>query len=237
VTTVTISGADDAVRIDRMVYLSERFPFLEWGILLSESRAGTDRYPSADWVRALKRQPIALSAHLCGGIARVAQSGLASAAFFVHPAEEFQRIQINGYEAGKVAKLPRIQRAGFEYILQANDELMVAACALDVQRERVRCSILFDASGGTGKRWGGRWPRVLPGTKMGYAGGINPHNVAEQLGAIREANGGAAPAWIDMESGVRDANGRLDLAAVEAVLMTVAQDNTKDFRALGGVSQ
>lgn len=228
-TTVTITGADDATPIDRMVDLSERFPFLEWGILLSESRVGMARYPTTSWVQALKRQGVPLSAHLCGSVARVFMSGMAGAAFFAHPAEEFQRVQVNGYVAGHAARLPFARRGSFEYILQAHDELMVANCAMDVAKARTRCSILFDPSGGKGAR-ATRWPRVLPGTRMGYAGGIGPNNVAAVLAELREACGGHPPAWIDMESGVRDAGDRLDLAAVRAVLETVGSLNTSDSR-------
>lgn len=230
-TTVTITGADDATPIDRMVDLSERFPFLEWGILLSESRVGSSRYPTTSWVQALKRQGLPLSAHLCGAVARAFMSGLAGAAFFAHPAEEFQRVQVNGYVRGHAARLPFARREGFEYVLQAHDELMVAQCAMDIEKARTRCSILFDPSGGRGAR-ALRWPRVLPGTRMGYAGGIGPANVADVVAEIREACGGQPPAWVDMESGVRDARDRLDLAAVVVVLETVAALNTSDFQAV-----
>lgn len=230
-TTVTITGADDATPIDRMVALSERFPFLEWGILLSDSRTGGPRYPSVGWVRALMRQNLPLSAHLCGAVARTFMSGLAGLPFFVAPSELFQRIQVNGYAAGSAERLPFARRTGFEYILQAHDELTIYACALDTEKARASCSILFDPSGGAGRNWSKRWPRVLPGTRMGYAGGFGPDTVAERIAEIREVNGGAPPAWVDMESNVRDSDDRLDLAAVETVLETVARINTGDFRA------
>jgi hypothetical protein len=230
-TAVTISGADDNTPIDRMVDLSERFPFLEWGILLSESRVGTPRYPSPNWVCALKRQGITLSAHLCGGLARAFMSGVAGAAFFVHPAEEFHRIQVNGYTSESAARLPFARREGFEYILQASDEAMMADCARDMEKTRVRCSILFDPSGGRGRNWSDRWPRVLPGIRMGYAGGFGPDNVAESIAEIRETNGGEPPAWVDMESNVRSSNDQLDLRAVVSVCETVGKVNTADFRA------
>jgi len=228
-TTVTITGADDATPIDRMVDLSEQFPFLEWGILLSDSRAGTPRYPSASWVRAVKRQGLPLSAHCCGSLARSLMTGMFGVGFSIHPSEAFQRVQINGYVAGSAPNLPTTCREGFEYVLQAHDELMVACCAVDVEKVRTRCSVLYDPSGGKGAR-PLRWPRVVPGIRMGYAGGIGPANVPDVIAEIREANGGHPPAWVDMESGVRDARDRLDLAAVIVVLETVARGNTSDFQ-------
>lgn len=225
-TTVTISGADDATPIDRMVDLSERFPFLEWGILISDSRSGTPRYPSAGWVRALKRQGLPLSAHYCGSIAR-ALTGMLGAGFFLHPLEEFRRVQVNGYVAGSAPNLPAVRHSDFEYVLQAPDEAMVACCAYDAKMVRARCSILYDPSGGTGKP-APRWPRAPVGVRMGYAGGIGPANVADVVAEIREANNGLPPAWIDMESGVRDACDRLDLAAATAVLETVSRAGASD---------
>jgi hypothetical protein len=228
-TTVTITGADDATPIDRMVDLSEQFPFLEWGILVSDSRAGTPRYPSPGWVRALKRQDLPLSAHLCGGVARSIMAGTTAMAFFVHPAEEFRRVQVNGYVAGSAHNLPHARRGEFEYVLQAHDETMVACCAVDAEKARARCSILYDPSGGKGAR-PLRWPRAAPGIRMGYAGGIGPVNVASVIAEIREVNGGGPPAWIDMEGGVRDARDRLDLAAVVVVLETASRLNKSDFQ-------
>ena len=45
-TTVTITGADDRVDPWELARLSEEFPHVEWGVLISTGRAGTPRYPS-----------------------------------------------------------------------------------------------------------------------------------------------------------------------------------------------
>lgn len=228
---VTVTGADDVVVPEAMVRLSREFPRLEWGILLSRSRHGTPRYPSVEWVRRVRWLALSglpLSAHLCGAYAR-ALMGLedptappdAPSALTSQVATGFGRTQVNGYELGRAAALPVVQRPGFEFILQAKGEAMLAGCAADaLSRPPVRCSVLFDPSGGTGVR-ATRWPAAPPGVRTGYAGGISPANVERVLGELREANGGALPAWVDMESGVRDAQDRLDLAAVRAVLEAV----------------
>lgn len=231
-TTVTITGADDSTPVDALIEVSRMYPFVEWGILLSNSRTGTPRYPSVECVESLKRSGLLLSAHLCGTIARTIMLGTAGAAYTLHPAEEFGRIQINGYVPGCASNLPGGRRDGYrvvEYILQARDEVMVAACSLDSVKSRSQCSILFDPSGGRGER-AERWPRTLPGVRMGYAGGITPANVVDVLGEIREANRGQSAAWIDMESGVRDSCDRLDTAAVRAVLEAVLRVNMSDFQ-------
>jgi len=221
---VTITGADDDVAPEVMLRLAREFPRLEWGILLSASRAGTCRYPSIEWirrVRGLGPSGLPLSAHMCGSYAR-ALMGL-KAAVPVEFASGFgQRTQVNGYELGRASALPIVRRSRFEYILQARDEAMVTGCAVDARARApfVRCSILFDPSGGTGSR-ATKWPPAPNAVRTGYAGGISPANAAAVLGELREVHGGRLPAWIDMESGVRDARDRLDLAAVREVLEAV----------------
>jgi hypothetical protein len=42
---VTITGADNNTPISDLFVLQKQFPFVEWAILLSQSKAGTDRYP------------------------------------------------------------------------------------------------------------------------------------------------------------------------------------------------
>ena len=64
-------------------------------------------------------------------------------------------------------------------------------------------SVLLDASGGQGIDT----PiKVLPNAdkpfKVGYAGGINPDNVADKLAYLIQHNE-VGDFWIDMESGVR----------------------------------
>lgn len=85
---VTMTGADDRTDPKDLARLSQAFPFVEWGILLSKGRAGQPRYPSADWIASLARvqdidhpfnpspAPMRLSAHLCGATMRDFLSGI-----------------------------------------------------------------------------------------------------------------------------------------------------------------
>ena len=52
----TITGADDLVDPDDLVVLSREYPFVEWAILISASRAGTPRYPSSAWLERLQNR-------------------------------------------------------------------------------------------------------------------------------------------------------------------------------------
>ena len=47
---VTITGADDSIKATDLIPLSKRFPFVEWGILLSKNNEGSFRFPTRDWI-------------------------------------------------------------------------------------------------------------------------------------------------------------------------------------------
>ena len=53
-TRATITGADEGVDHTALADLSDEFPFVEWGILISE-KAGRPRYPTARWVIDIAR--------------------------------------------------------------------------------------------------------------------------------------------------------------------------------------
>lgn len=75
---VTITGADDSVDPQNLKEISARFPFVEWAILLSSTKAtetstGSPRYPSNAWLQKLVTTQfnnpaieMNLAAHLCG---------------------------------------------------------------------------------------------------------------------------------------------------------------------------
>ena len=54
-TKVTITGADDSVRVEDLLEINERFPFVEFGILVSKRTGGqaVPRFPSAEWMKGL----------------------------------------------------------------------------------------------------------------------------------------------------------------------------------------
>lgn len=212
---VTITGADNSIHPRDLVRLSERFPFVEWGILLSRSQEGNKRFPSLEWIdRAIDqdfgRRAPAFSGHLCGSWVRDICRG--GAAFLIERptiADRFDRFQINFH--GEPIEAPvemviaglrnlRPAEAG-GIILQAdavNDNLLPLAHAAGIG-----VAPLFDLSHGAGilpESWPTRrW------TYRGYAGGLSPENVAGQLPLILVA-AGDGPIWIDVETRVRSNN-------------------------------
>jgi phosphoribosylanthranilate isomerase len=231
--SVTITGADDAVDVASLVALSTEFPFVEWGILVSELRAGTSRYPSREWMIALEdaathhvrtndvsRKPMKLAAHFCGAVARAA---LAGRLHDLPVIERAQRIQVNGYVAASFGLALFAQKMPcYEVILQVRLEAELQNAAHEVMSMRSG-SLLFDPSGGRGIE-PFKWPRAPLGARMGYAGGIGPENVVDVVQRIYEDSGmlTSEPFWIDMESGVRT-DDRFDLGKACAVLEAVKQ--------------
>lgn len=216
--TVTVTGADDAVDPIALLQLADRFPFVEWGLLWSEKRRGSARYPSAAWLAGWAPRFRRASLHLCGAPARATFEGQAGPSTIAVLAGA-RRVQLNGWEnveqrpvlshLGKVfADLPSV-----EFILQSSCTTSLRYAADYARMYRV--SALVDASGGTGRHMGDPVLCPPPRLSIGYAGGITPDNVVETLDNIAVAG---RSFWIDLETGARDESDRFDLERVEAVL-------------------
>lgn len=220
---ITFTGIDDATDLIAARALATEFP-VEYGVLFSPERQGNSpRYPSWSTISKILLYAIPGSrhaAHLCGGYSRLL---LASAATTLDSVllNHFSRVQINTHYVGlNVAILAEwAESVQAEPILQCRGAFPAEA----------EVSWLFDASGGRGLT-PDAWPQApcpAPGTAgvvrpplIGYAGGLSPSNISTALPAIAAA-AGDSPYWIDMESGVRDADDRFDLSKCRAVCEAV----------------
>jgi hypothetical protein len=227
---VTLTGADDSIDSLELVKLSERFPFVEWGILVSKHNECTWRFPSFEWQRMLNvryeqaGRSLHLSAHLCGRWVRELLRG--NAGWFAEReaiTPMFERLQLNfhaerglKYDAGILAsimhKMPR--QVIFQYD-GINEQIMQA-----VREQGADAVPLFDRSGGRGVL-PSAWPAPIE-PYCGYAGGLSPDNVVDELQKIATV-AGDVPFWIDAETHVRSNNDRqFDLDKVTAFLTAVA---------------
>jgi phosphoribosylanthranilate isomerase len=168
-----------------------------------------------------RRQELRLSGHLCGSWVR----DLVEAGQFAFPTARptiwpvFQRLQLNYKPHRSRVNAERLIPAlvtGRQYIFQAStlaDESLVK----QARAAGVDAVPLFDKSGGKGQT-PASWSRPYPGVYCGYAGGLGPEDLPEQLKAI-EAVAGEVTVWIDMQSKVRTADGSgLDLSRVRRCL-------------------
>ncbi len=225
---VTITGADDSTSIQWMMDIQERFPFVEWGILVSKSQMGSYRFPSEAWLCRLLMNQMYLktSIHVCGRWVREICKGDWSSVMLEvgGVAKRAQRIQLNfhaqAHSLGDLfmdAAKRAVADTPWQLIFQidgVNDSLVEHARAAGIDAVP-----LYDLSGGAGVL-PSQWPKQSSGVYTGYAGGLGPANVAEQCETISSV--ASELIWIDMETRVRTSdNSRLDTDAVESVLRTM----------------
>lgn len=230
--TVTITGADDSIKPEELFEISKKYPFVEWAILVSRSSNGQRRFPSFKWIERLaelnnesiiaNNGSLKFSCHLCGAYVRELLTG--NIDFIEEELDSFfnifSRVQINTHAekhiisndfAEQLAQYP-----GLEFIFQydgVNHEMIDVAT-----NERLNMSVLFDLSHGTGVL-PEEWPELIEGLKCGYAGGIGPENISDQITVINKKVGDVNT-WIDMETKVRSNQDKLfDMAKVENCLL------------------
>lgn len=223
---VTITGADDSITPDDLVALTRRFPFVEWGILLSSTRQGWPRFPSRKWIDALSQKSgLKLSAHLCGRWVREVCAGrLTVFTDWPELSGMFGRWQFNfhaivhsiGEPFWPMLSDPLWQSSAIIFQVDGvNDWISDRAIS-----HGVIPAMLYDRSGGAG-RLPDLWPlHSRRQIYCGYAGGLSPANVVFHLPKIAEAAGRSF--WIDVETHVRSEDDeRFDLDRVTGFLEAV----------------
>jgi hypothetical protein len=232
-TKVTVTGADDSVSIEHLLQIQKRYPFVEFGILLSQnnSHAGTPRFPSRHWLKRLveaneKASPhLNLSGHICGKWVKDIFLGKWPDLNAVtdNLIVAFQRFQLNTH-----AQPHRYSDLLFKLIdkladecqtvifqLDGKDGSIAARAAVEWYGNGANIAGLFDLSHGAGVL-PSDWPRRIAWLQCGYAGGLSSENVAEQLGRIAEAASGDT--WVDAETHLRGDRDEFSLARCEAFL-------------------
>jgi len=253
--TVTVTGADDTINPEEMgklVDIWRRFPFVEFGLLMSanNTRTGCPRFPSIQWLSKLARyltinhlHDLRFSAHLCGKWVQQLLMGKALEGFGAvddtNILDYVDRYQLNTHgvlhtlhKMEFLKALDRLPLSRAQIIFQLdgmNNELPIACRAdLDV-------AILHDVSSGAGLLPAG-WNLPVPGLFNGYAGGLSPENVVEQLHKICDLLPEHKQIWIDAETHLRstvDGRDIFDLDKVAAFLEAVQPYVGSENRGLG----
>jgi len=217
-------GADDSVEPSLLGAISAQHPWVEWGVLFRKDRAGLPRYASSAWLERLgevnAKRTMRLAAHLCS--CRVDELLRGETAFIaqLHDDVGFRRVQINATAANgcdvslfasdaqaetcvtalrnACEALPHV-----EFIVQRNRETRPLWERL-LNETPANMSMLFDDSMGLGvstTSWPAP-PSTTSGLRFGYAGGLSPVNLAQQL-ALIETTAPGRSLWVDMESSLR----------------------------------
>jgi phosphoribosylanthranilate isomerase len=218
----TLTGLDERVSLEQVVALARRFPFVEWGVLYWDAADGSGRYPGREWIERLVEDEatrhLRLALHVCGR--RAVHTLLSEPETWVaRYSRLFGRVQVNfrheHYDIEVIRAFVRT-RAPQVIITQHNKANRALAGLLAGEPNHV---CLFDSSGGKGVL-AAAWPPALSDVACGYAGGLGPSNVAEQIASI--AQSAVGPYWIDMEGKLRTPSNDLDLVACEQVLEAVS---------------
>ncbi len=240
---VTITGADDTVAIQSLMVLSDIYPFVEWGILVSAKThpQGAPRYPSGWWRAQLMTigGGMNISIHVQGAWLRDLLKG------DVWPLEDgcrglldiAKRIQFNFHGGDIKVDIDKFYKAldskplrGKQFIFQHDNcngaWLMQQVFEAEPLGSSISpdCVAFYDTSHGAGvlpEKW--PEPEYMHANGKdylyhGYAGGLGPDNLLAQLPRIIEASKGCR-FWIDMETKVRSDDGlQLPIMKVKQVL-------------------
>lgn len=213
----TLTGIDTDVDLRELQKISERFPFVEWGVLYRGSAEADptlgNRYPALEWIETFKcfaqRSQIKTSIHLCGAAVREFLERARNPDDGVGITSGFGRIQLNFNHQRDPIDLASLEEAirgsSAPVITQHNS----ANAEVEASIRTLNHHVLFDASGGRGLL-PQDWPAPLPGMKLcAYAGGLGPENLTVEIRRIEAAARGEG-FGVDMESSLRT-DDRFDL--------------------------
>lgn len=223
---VTVTGADESVDPKDLLKLAKEFPFVEFGILMSrKSAAGRPRMPSFSWLDEFVKVfngEVSVSGHICGSWVQEIYHGNWPSSE-IHPG--FSRIanrwQLNTHgETHPYTLIPfmdaivEINKKNQQVIFQydkANNLPLNKAINLGL-----KVSALYDLSHGTGVL-PDKWEVPAVGTYCGFAGGLSPDNVVEQIKKMHDVT--TSLFWIDAETMLRSEDDKqFDLSKVREFL-------------------
>ena len=219
---ITFTGIDERTDIDRLREIQQIYPIAEFGVLTSYHwYENGNRYLDPRKFKNLFGNKLNLSLHLCGRAAHDFALGKSSDIHYLTWGKYnlFKRIQLNLSNHNDNPEIVSGSLYDYQEIIiqqKSIDNIDLYKRTVEDRIERPYAggvSVLLDASGGRGIDT----PIEILKTKakVGYAGGLNPENVADKLEYLFENVPGDF--WIDMESGVRT-NDWFDLDKVTRVL-------------------
>lgn len=217
---LTLTGIDARCNVKELAELQVKYPELEYGVLLSETRVlkSDPRYPDLATIESFVDSGLRLSCHVCGSLARSTMrtgrfEGLQN--YLGDLYYTFQRFQfnINGCKCTAIFRytgdVPIIIQAG------TPDGMIFYKC-MNICHKGGKISALVDSSGGRGKFEG--YFNQLPEKDevFGFAGGLGVDNVKRVLIDLSNKLGDK-DFWIDMESSLRTEDDWFDIEKAKKV--------------------
>jgi hypothetical protein len=227
---VAMTGADEQTDVSEMIKINKDYPFAEWAVLMYKKRVGETLYPAPAWVANLScAAELRLAGHLCGEwAAEPINMGKFSFPYdFTRAWTRFGRIQFNyhpklkSYSQVHPRFFDSLEKAAHyfqEYIIQINGEAS-SELHLKCREYGLKVGCLHDDSAGHGnlpESWS-----YIPASFNGFAGGLTPDNLQEQLKRISDV-AGKNEIWIDAQTGLQT-DGVLDLKKCRKFLKTASK--------------
>lgn len=241
ITQVTVTGADDSTDFSRLFEIQKKYPYVEFGILLSDKYLakegvarlnGVSRFPSSDWLWRLiscnqvMDTKLRLSGHICGKWVKQAlrdgtfpdlDDRIGNTEGVTH---FFSRWQLNTHAEYHTVNFDKLEQLvkdrNWQSVIFQLDNVNEILPEM-LKRKLTNVSGLFDLSHGAGIL-PSSWPEARKDVYLGYAGGLSPDNVVEQCEKIAEVVGDEK-VWIDAETHLRSPDNRtFDLDKVEEFL-------------------
>ena len=227
---ITFTGIDARTDIKALQEIQHQYPIAEFGVLTSYHwYENGNRYLDPQIINTLRDAGLHLALHVCGQAAHDATIGrwdLIDKLTWSN-LDLFDRVQLNiaNRTDNPTTLSKRARIVGQEVIIQHHDrnnmtiyEATFKKFLYKKDRYNRTFTVLLDASGGQGIDTPIEVAPPFSATKVGYAGGINPDNVADKLAYLLEHTV-VGDFWIDMESGVRTGDW-FDIDKVRRVLAT-----------------
>ncbi|MBR1654874.1 MAG: hypothetical protein IJ698_00425 [Prevotella sp.] len=222
---ITFTGIDAKTDIQDLIDIQREFPIAEFGVLTSYHwYENGNRYINPQFLCNLWGHRLNLALHVCGRAASDAADGYLDRLdkHLIYCLGLFKRVQLNIANRTDIPyRLASTPDNHTEVIIQQRG---IHGIEFYERSKWMNTSILLDASGGQGIN--SPIEILKCDGKVGYAGGINPDNVADKLTYLFE-NVNDGEFWIDIESGVRT-DDWFDLGKVRKVL-EICEPIIKDY--------
>lgn len=221
ISLVTFTGIDKSCDFADIRAFARRYPFVEFGILLSLTPEDKDaRYMmdvEIDFAIDNLRADVPLALHICGSAVTHFVKG--TNATVLNLAKKVGRVQLNFNAARKIDfTISELDSAVRNFPGKVITQHFPGNANLVETISSPNHQVLHDTSGGRGIETT-RWQAPFYHKVTGYAGGLGPDGIGEAVDAIQTASG-TTPVWIDMESRIRT-SGLLDLDKCDMVASAV----------------
>ena len=210
--------------------IADQYTHVEFAVLLGTNTRGTMEtgshplFPPIPVIQEVKAlgPKVNTAIHLCGTYARATMKEGPMHRQTLKFAEGFGRVQVNLHgDRGDPSPIDVTPNAFCHFVDNVKAERVILQHRGPwgtIPLNHPKVEYLFDVSEGRGQESFELWPEPPLCKRVGYAGGLGPHNIrlATEFAALHPR----AHLWLDMESQIRTFN-RFDLDKVRAVCKAV----------------